>query len=64
MAQKSRSSTAAPNPSATRKAPAPPESKETVRERYTRILSTNPRWHEAPKSGTTFIIGGVRPVKK
>jgi hypothetical protein len=38
--------------------------KETAPEKYTRELSTNPQWQEAPKSGQTFAIVGARPAKE
>ena len=33
----------------------------TARERAERLLKTNPKWREAPKSGAVNGIGGVRP---
>jgi hypothetical protein len=32
--------------------------KETVREKYMKTISENPRWSEAKPSGQGFVIGG------
>lgn len=37
-------------------------SNETTREAFMKILSTNPKWQETPKSGEVFGIGGARPL--
>jgi hypothetical protein len=34
---------------------------ETARERFMKELSTNPRLKEGPKTGTGYIIGGMKP---
>ena len=36
------------------------QNKETAREAAMRLLATNPRWKEAPKTGEGFVILGAR----
>lgn len=38
-------------------------SKGTARDKYTKELSENPRWQEAPQSGQATVIVGARPLK-
>jgi hypothetical protein len=39
----------------------PTASKETVREKYMKTISENPKWSTAKPSGKGYVIGGARP---
>jgi hypothetical protein len=64
MMQKSRSNLAKPPTSATAPTKPATASKETAREKYSRIASVNPKFKEAKESGQIFGIVGARLPKK
>jgi len=61
MTQQVAPDTAVPNPLAQQTKTEPTAGKETARERFIKELSTNPRFKEAPKSGTGYVIVGAKP---
>jgi hypothetical protein len=60
MAQTSKSTSGMASSSAPEVPKAQTASKETARERYTKLISKDPRFKAAKKSEQGFVIGGVK----
>jgi hypothetical protein len=64
MTQKPPGKPVAPNSSALIGTTEPIATKGTAREKFMQKLSTNPKFREAPKSGTGFVIIGAKDLSK